>query len=142
MIIKPKIDIQMSLITEYNLTDEYTGDSFSNFESFIPSPGILRFPPRMIVPMMSMMSSNQLTKKFLHDNISIFSKMQDAHETYQRYAKALFDTDSLIPSGHPLFSSINSTGALKAENDKLRKENLKLKNQSVKPYKNKPLPRF
>jgi hypothetical protein len=37
------------------------------------------------------------------------------------------NSSGLIPPGHPLFSRQNSVSTLKAENDKLLKENLELK---------------
>ncbi|MNC87532.1 hypothetical protein D3C83_32630 [compost metagenome] len=37
------------------------------------------------------------------------------------------NSNGIIPPGHPLFNRVNSVNTLKAENDKLLKENLELK---------------
>jgi hypothetical protein len=55
--------------------------------------------------------------------------LQGFQQSYQRYASGLLTMNSngIIPPGHPLFNRQNSVNTLKAENDKLLKENLELK---------------
>ena len=57
---------------------------------------------------------------------------------YQQHASGLMKMNSsaIIPPGHPLFSEKNSIESLKAENDKLLKQNLELKKKIEKENAN------
>lgn len=87
-----------------------------------------RLPPGLSNPMFKIFE-NPMKEKFAEDNASINKKLQGFQQSYQRYASGLLTMNSsgLIPPGHPLFSRQNSVSTLKAENDKLLKENLELK---------------
>jgi len=87
-----------------------------------------RLPPGLSNPMFKIFE-NPMKEKFAEDNASISKKLQGFQQSYQRYASGLLTMNSsgLIPPGHPLFSRQNSVSTLKAENDKLLKENLELK---------------
>ena len=87
-----------------------------------------RLPPGLSNPMFKIFE-NPMKEKFAEDNATINKKLQGFQQSYQRYASGLLTMNSsgLIPPGHPLFSRQNSVSTLKAENDKLLKENLELK---------------
>ena len=87
-----------------------------------------RLPPGLSNPMFKIFE-NPLKEKFAEDNATIHKKLQGFQQSYQRYASGLLTMNSggIVPPGHPLFSRQNSISALKAENDKLLKENLELK---------------
>jgi hypothetical protein len=86
-----------------------------------------RLPPGLSNPIFKIFE-NPLKEKFAEDNATINKKLQGFQQSYQRYASGLLTMNSgIVPPGHPLFSRQNSISALKAENDKLLKENLELK---------------
>jgi len=87
-----------------------------------------RLPPGLFNPLFKIFE-NPLKEKFAQDNAMINQKLQGFQQSYQRYASGLLTMNSggIIPPGHPLFSQQNSIISLKAENDKLLKENLELK---------------
>ena len=87
-----------------------------------------RLPPGLTNPMFKIFE-NPLKEKFTENNASINKKLQGFQQSYQRYASGLLTMNSngIIPPGHPLFNRQNSVNTLKAENDKLLKENLELK---------------
>lgn len=87
-----------------------------------------RLPPGLINPIFKIFE-NPLKEKFAEDNATINKKLQGFQQSYQRYASGLLTMNSngIIPPGHPLFNRQNSVNTLKAENDKLLKENLELK---------------
>lgn len=87
-----------------------------------------RLPPGLTNPMFKIFE-NPMKEKFAEDNATINKKLQGFQQSYQRYASGLLTMNSngIIPPGHPLFNRQNSVNTLKAENDKLLKENLELK---------------
>lgn len=87
-----------------------------------------RLPPGLTNSMFKIFE-NPLKEKFAEDNATINKKLQGFQQSYQRYASGLLTMNSngIIPPGHPLFNRVNSVNTLKAENDKLLKENLELK---------------
>lgn len=87
-----------------------------------------RLPPGLSNPMFKIFE-NPLKEKFAEDNATINKKLQGFQQSYQRYASGLLTMNSggIVPPGHPLFSRQNSINVLKAENNKLLKENLELK---------------
>jgi hypothetical protein len=87
-----------------------------------------RLPPGLTNSMFKIFE-NPMKEKFAEDNASINKKLQGFQQSYQRYASGLLTMNSngIIPPGHPLFNRQNSVNTLKAENDKLLKENLELK---------------
>ena len=87
-----------------------------------------RLPPNLLNPMFKIFE-NPMKEKFVEDNALINKKLQGFQQSYQRYASGLLTMNSsgIVPPGHPLFSRQNSVSTLKAENDKLLKENLELK---------------
>ena len=87
-----------------------------------------RLPPGLSNPMFKIFE-NPMKEKFAEENASINKKLQGFQQSYQRYAAGLLTMNSggIVPPGHPLFSIQNSVSTLKAENDKLLKENLELK---------------
>lgn len=86
-----------------------------------------RLPPGLSNPIFKIFE-NPLKEKFVEDNATINKKLQGFQQSYQRYASGLLTMNhSIVPPGHPLFSRQNSISVLRAENDKLLKENLELK---------------
>ncbi|MBS3925374.1 MAG: hypothetical protein KGZ34_01600 [Nitrosarchaeum sp.] len=87
-----------------------------------------RLPPGLTNSMFKIFE-NPMKEKFAEDNATINKKLQGFQQSYQRYASGLLTMNSngIIPPGHPLFNRVNSVNTLKAENDKLIKENLELK---------------
>lgn len=87
-----------------------------------------RLPPGLTNPLFKIFE-NPMSKKFAEDNALINKKLQGFQQSYQKYASGLLTMNSggIIPPGHPLFSQQNSVSTLKAQNDKLLKENLELK---------------
>jgi len=87
-----------------------------------------RLPPGLTNPLFKIFE-NPMKEKFAEDNASINKKLQWFQQSYQKYASGLLTMNSggIIPPGHPLFNQQNSVSTLKAQNDKLLKENLELK---------------
>ena len=91
-----------------------------------------RLPPGLLQPMPGIRNSPKEQFKSKGDKIT--PQLKDFKEMYQKFASGLIDYNSstLIPPGHPLFSRQNSVDTLRAENNKLKKENLELKKQMSK----------
>lgn len=86
-----------------------------------------RLPPGLTHPLFKVFE-NPLKEKFVENSQSINKKLQGFQETYRQYASGLMTMNStVVPPSHPLFTRQNSIETLKAENDKLLKENLELK---------------
>ena len=78
----------------------------------------------------SMFKVNEIPtkKQFFQNTATMNQKLQEFHHTFQQYAAGLITMNStIIPPGHPLYTRQNSVETLKAENDKLLKENSELK---------------
>ena len=88
-----------------------------------------RLPPGIMHPMFKI--HNNPSKERFNQNASKLSKRLDGFQKlYQQHASGLFTMSSgVIPPGHPLYSEKNSVEYLKAENDKLLKQNIELKNK-------------
>lgn len=88
-----------------------------------------RLPPGLFNPMNGLHNSpkGQFTKK--GNNLN--PQLKDFKEMYQKFASGLIEhhPSALIPPGHPLFSRQNSVETLRAENSKLKQENIELKKQ-------------
>ena len=87
-----------------------------------------RLPPGLSHPMFKIYE-NPMKEKFANNSESINKKIEGFQHMYQQYASGLMNMNSsgIVPPGHPLFSRQNSVETLKAEKDKLLKENLELK---------------
>jgi hypothetical protein len=87
-----------------------------------------RLPPGLFNSMFKIFE-NPLKEKFTQDNAMINQKLQGFQQSYQKYASGLLTMSSsgIVPPGHPLFNQQSSIGTLKAQNDKLIKENLELR---------------
>lgn len=87
-----------------------------------------RLPPGLPHPVFKIYE-NPMKEKFANNSDSINKKIEGFQHMYQQYASGLMNMNSsgIIPPGHPLFSRQNSVETLKAEKDKLLKENLELK---------------
>ena len=95
-----------------------------------------RYPPGSLPPTNALMNQKRLKEKFLKENASMTTKLQDYNQMYQKLATGLFEfAYPALPPGHPFYSRLNSSTLLKNENDKLRKENLELKKKLVKKQK-------
>ena len=92
-----------------------------------------RLPPGIAHPMQKIFE-NPLKEKFQQDRSNINKKIEGFQKFYQQYASGLMTLNSnkIIPPGHPLYSENNSVEYLKAENDKLMKQNLELKKKLEK----------
>jgi len=97
----------------------------------------IRFPSGLSFTTSGLIRPNHLHEKLLNDNSSINPKLNDFQRMYNKFASGLIGSNtSLIPPGHPLFSRLNSSALLQTENEKLRKENLELKQQLEKSPSN------
>lgn len=88
-----------------------------------------RLPPGLFHPMMQLDKNPK--GKFASKSQQLNPQLQDFKEMYQKFAAGLinYNPTALIPPGHPLFSRQNSIETLKAENSKLKQENVELKKQ-------------
>ena len=96
-----------------------------------------RLPPGLSHPMFKIYE-NPMKEKFENNSESINKKIEGFQHMYQQYASGLMNMNSsgIVPPGHPLFSRQNSVETLKAEKDKLLKENLELKKKLDKENSN------
>ncbi len=96
-----------------------------------------RLPPGLSYPMFKIYE-NPMKEKFANNSESINKKIEGFQHMYQQYASGLMNMNSsgIVPPGHPLFSRQNSVETLKAEKDKLLKENLELKKKLEKTKPN------
>jgi len=87
-----------------------------------------RLPPGLTNQMFKIFE-NPMKEKFTEDNATINKKLHGFQQSYQRYASGLLTMSSvgLVPPGHPLFNQQHSVATLKAQNDKLIKENSDLR---------------
>ncbi|MDX1441688.1 MAG: hypothetical protein R3237_04455 [Nitrosopumilaceae archaeon] len=86
-----------------------------------------RLPPGINHPIFKI-HDNPSNKKFLQNTSSLNKKLDGFQKLYQQHASGLFTMNSsIVPPGHPLYSEKNSVEFLKAENDKLLKQNMELK---------------
>jgi len=96
----------------------------------IPMSLFPRFPPGISPASLGAINQKRLKEKFFNDNASIYTKLHDFNQMYQKLASGLFELAyPAIPPGHPLYSRRESTVSLQSENNKLRKENIDLKKQ-------------
>lgn len=97
----------------------------------------IRFPSGLSFTTSGLIKPNHLHEKLVNDTSSINAKLNDFQQMYKKFASGLIGVNtSLIPPGHPLFSRLNSSALLQTENEKLRKENLELKQQLEKSSPN------
>ena len=89
-----------------------------------------RLPPGLTHPMFKIFE-NPMKDKFNQNASSLNKKLEGFQKLYQQHASGLVTMNSsrVIPPGHPLFSEKNSIESLKAENEKLLKQNIELKKQ-------------
>ena len=86
-----------------------------------------RLPPGITHPMYKVFE-NPVKEKFLKNSQKLEKKLDGFQRLYQQHASGLMTMNSgIIPPGHPLHSEKNSIETLKAENDKLVKQNIELK---------------
>ena len=95
-------------------------------------PFALQFPhipPGLFRPMVGI--NNLPKEKFANKGKALNPQLSDFKEMYHQFASGLIDYNSttLIPPGHPLFSRQNSVETLRAENSMLKQENMELKKQ-------------
>jgi DUF438 domain-containing protein len=92
-----------------------------------------RLPPGIIHPMQKI-HENPLREKFIQNTSMINKKLDSFQKLYQQHVSGLMtmNANRVIPPGHPLYSEKNSIEYLKAENDKLVKQNLQLKKKLEK----------
>ena len=86
-----------------------------------------RLPPGITHPMFKIFD-NTIKEKFVQDASNLEKKLDGFQKLYQQHASGLMTMSSgIIPPGHPLYSEKESVKNLKAENDKLLKQNIELK---------------
>lgn len=91
-----------------------------------------RLPPGLTHPMFKIFE-NPMKDKFNKSASSLNKKLDGFQKLYQQHASGLMTMNSgIIPPGHPLFSEKNSMESLKAENEKLLKQNIELKKKLEK----------
>ncbi len=96
----------------------------------IPMSIFSRYPPGISPPSHGAINQKRLKEKFFNDNASIYTKLHDFNQMYQKLASGLFELAyPALPPGHPLYSRRESTVSLQSENNKLKKENIDLKKQ-------------
>ena len=94
-----------------------------------------RLPPGITHPMFKL-RDNPAKDNLLQKTASLNKKLDGFQKLYQQHASGLFTMNSgVIPPGHPLYSEKNSVEYLKAENDKLLKQNIELKKKLDKSSK-------
>ena len=94
-----------------------------------------RLPPGISHPMFKI-HQNFGKEKFLKKANSLNKNLDEFQNQYRQHAAGLFSMHSgIIPPGHPLYSENNSVELLKAENDKLLKQNIELKKKLEKQSK-------
>ena len=92
-----------------------------------------RLPPGITHPMQKTFE-NPMKEKFLQDTSMTNKKLNEYQKLFQQYVSGLMtmNTNRIVPPGHPLYSEKNSFEYIKAENDKLIKQNLQLKKKLEK----------
>jgi len=86
-----------------------------------------RLPPGITHPFFKVFE-NPVKEKFVQNAHNLDKKLDEFQRMYQQHASGLMTMNSgIIPPGHPLYSEKNSINILKAENDNLAKQNIKLK---------------
>ena len=86
-----------------------------------------RLPPGIMHPMFKLFE-NPVKDRFIKNSRILERKLDGYQNLYQQHASGLMTMNSgIIPPGHPLHSEKNSIENLKAENDKLLKQNIELK---------------
>ena len=86
-----------------------------------------RLPPSLVRPAFKI-HGNPSRERLARDAETVNKKLQGFQQMYQKHASGLFTMGSaVIPPGHPLYTGRDSAGALKAENDRLLKENSELR---------------
>ncbi|MCV0392242.1 MAG: hypothetical protein K5790_02985 [Nitrosopumilus sp.] len=96
-----------------------------------------RLPPGLTSPLFRV-HQNPMKEQFLQQAATMNQKLQGFQHMYQQYASGLLSKNpSIIPPSHPLYNRHNSFETLKAENDKLLKENLELKKKIEKKSNSK-----
>ena len=93
-----------------------------------------RLPPGLTRPMFGI-NTNPVKEQFSRDVETINQKLQGFQQMYQQYAAGLLTGSQIVPPGHPLYTRQNSVQSLRAENDKLLKENTELKKKLEKQSK-------
>lgn len=87
-----------------------------------------RLPPGMFSDSILKVHEEPNKRQFFGESGTIDHKLKGFQQMYQQYASGLLSMNaSVIPPGHPLYTKHNSVQMLQIENDKLFKENLKLK---------------
>jgi hypothetical protein len=91
-----------------------------------------RLPPGLTHPMFKTFE-NPVKDKFVQNASSLNKKLDGFQKMYQQHVSGLMsmNSSSIIPPGHPMYSQKNSIETLKAENDKLFKQNMALKKKLV-----------
>ena len=87
-----------------------------------------RLPPGLTHPMFKTFE-NPMKAKFVQNANSLNKKLDGFQKMYQQHVSGLMSMNPtlIIPPGHPMYSQKDSVETLKAENDKLFKQNLELK---------------
>ena len=86
-----------------------------------------RLPPMAGRPMFGTYG-DPTKEQFTQDTASISHNLYRFHHMFQQHAAGLLTMNSsIIPPGHPLYNRKNSVEMLQTENDKLQKENARLK---------------
>ena len=95
-----------------------------------------RLPPGLFNPINGIHNSPK--EQFATKGNNLNPQLKDFKEMYQKFASGLIEShpSALIPPGHPLYSRQNSVDTLRAENSKLKQENIELKKQLDKSVTN------
>ena len=99
-----------------------------------PHPA-LQFPrlPPGLTDSMFKIHQIPMREQFSENVSTMNQKLQGFQHMYQQHASGLLSmSSSIVPPGHPLYTRQNSVETLRAENDKLVKENLELKKKLEK----------
>lgn len=121
--------------------DTYENDRFHDLTGLNYGPYISQqfpaIPPGFVHPMFKTFK-NPAKENFLKRSESMNQRLDDFHRMFQNHASSLFEFSpfGIIPPGHPLYSRTRSIENLKAENNKLQKENLELLKKLERLQKN------
>ena len=92
-----------------------------------------RLPPGPVHPAFKI-HENPAKKKLVKDAETISKKLQGFQHMYRMHASGLLAAGpAVIPPGHPLYTGRDSVDVLRAENDKLLKENAELRKRLEEP---------
>lgn len=94
-----------------------------------------RLPP-LANPPLGISSAGKIKDQIIHDSDMMMGRLSDYHVMFQRYAAGLFNlAPNRFMPGHPLHKKIQAVDSVEEENQRLLKENSKMKAEQTKEKK-------